>query len=44
MASGSDDGHVLVWEWDTGRVVRMLPAPEHVLPTCLAVGRWARLV
>ncbi|GFR44066.1 hypothetical protein Agub_g5161, partial [Astrephomene gubernaculifera] len=38
VASGSDEGHVFIWEYDTGAIVRMLPAAqEHLIPTCLAV-------
>ncbi|PNH07294.1 WD and tetratricopeptide repeats protein 1 [Tetrabaena socialis] len=38
VASGSDDGHVFVWDYDTGEVVRMMAAQEHVIPTCLSVN------
>lgn len=38
VLSGSDDGHIFVWEAATGRLVRLLPALEQGLANCLAVG------
>ncbi|GIM03740.1 hypothetical protein Vretimale_8405 [Volvox reticuliferus] len=37
VVSGSDDGHVFMWDYDTAEIVRMLPVQEHAIPNFLAV-------
>lgn len=38
VASGSDEGHVFLWDYDSANVVRILPVQDRLVPTCLAVS------
>ncbi|KXZ53658.1 hypothetical protein GPECTOR_6g575 [Gonium pectorale] len=38
VISGSDDGHVFVWDYGTGDIMRVLgSSSDHLIPSCLAV-------
>lgn len=37
VVSGSDDGHILIWDAMTGTVIKMLPPHDNAIPSCVAV-------